>query len=375
MNSRPRIILLVLAALMAAGPAPAQSPSIVTATASDTGGAVGVAWPRPAADSLEVKLAGCLRTKVNARAWGSWDCAWQTLPRLAVARPAPPPPMPPRDTTPALPPPPPPAPTPVPGGDIPPAGFRLLTRNTFDSGILAAGWTGQPGYLGDYKIESDPAVSRDGSPYLALLVPQGHAQGTGFNNLQFRFDAEQCREVAYSFWFRSTPTVPYGSNVQKLLHWWGPTGSNTTGSIGNVGLTNVHIGTGGYFTRAAYQAIEPTNIGAGSTGWKAAAGVSNYAQGAFFGFDRWVRIEGRLKFNTVDTPAGADGYHVITRTAPGGVATVEAKNLLWTVDVPLAQRTWRWVDIDPTIPGSVAGGPSTPAPYTLYFDDFVVGCR
>lgn len=363
---------LIACLLALASPASAQGPTIVTATASDTGGAIGVAWPRPAADSVEVKLAGCVRTRTIGARWGAWDCAWQTVPRLAVARPAPPAPPPALDTTHTTPAPP---PSPPPATDTSLAGFRLLTRNDFGGGILAAGWTGEPGYLNDYRTANDPAVSRDGTPYLELLVPAGHAQGTGFHNLSFAFPAQACREVAYSFWFRMTPTAPYGSNVQKLIHWWGPNGLNNTGSIGNVGLTNVHLAPGGVYTRAAYQAIEPTNVGAGSTGWKAAAGTSNYAQGAFFGFDRWVRFDGRLKFNAIDTPTGADGFHTITITAPAGVNTVEARNLLFTADVPVAQRTWRQVDIDPTVPGALAGGPNTPAPYRLYFDDFTVWCR
>ncbi|MBK8006754.1 MAG: hypothetical protein IPK12_23480 [Gemmatimonadetes bacterium] len=111
---------LIACLLALASPALAQTPSIVTATASDTGGAVGVAWPRPAADSIEVKLAGCTRTKTNAQAWSSWDCAWRTLPRLAVQKPAPP-------TTPPPSPTPTPTPTPVPPtAGIDTAGMKLL---------------------------------------------------------------------------------------------------------------------------------------------------------------------------------------------------------------------------------------------------------
>jgi hypothetical protein len=259
---------------------------------------------------------------------------------------------------------------PAAGGGLP-AGFALAARNTFDAAILAPGWRGGAGYDRQYRIANDPAISRDGSPYLELPIPAGHRGGTGFQDLTVPLPAG-CREVAYSVWFRSTPTPPYNSNVQKLLHWWGPSGDG--GQVKNVGLTNLYITARGYTVYAAFQRVEATNLGAGSTN-KTARGISNQAAGGGFPFDTWVRLEGVLRMNDVDTPTGADGYHRITRVAPSGTARVNAENVFWTADVPVASRTWRYLTIDPTTPGAIDVTAANPVPYTLYFDDFVAGCR
>jgi hypothetical protein len=265
---------------------------------------------------------------------------------------------------------PPPPPPPAAGSGLP-VGFTLAARNTFDAAILAPGWAGQSGYASQYRIANDPAISRDGSPYLELPIPAGHRGGTGFQDLTVPLPAG-CREVAYSVWFRSTPTPPYNSNVQKLIHWWGPSGDG--GQIKNVGLTNLYITAKGYTVYAAFQRVETTNLGAGSTN-KTAKGISNQAAGGGFPFDTWVRLEGVLRMNDIDSPTGANGYHRITRTAPSGVARVNAENVFWTADVPVTSRTWRYLTIDPTTPGAIDVTAGNPVPYTLYFDDFVVGCR
>lgn len=220
---------LIACLLALASPARAQSPGIVTATASDTGGAVGVAWPRPAADSLEVKLAGCLRTKVNAQAWSGWDCAWQTLPRLAVTRPTPPAPP---DTTPTPPPPPPPAPPPAPGPAPTPgidtAGMRLLaavapTRQN-DPGTgpvkLANGgsWSGQMVY--------DPAEHA-----IRYDLRDGCWGGTSAGSAWFEVGmvALNARTVYTSQWVKVSPNwVGHVVGMKMTIQGWGtgPAGGN-----------------------------------------------------------------------------------------------------------------------------------------------------
>jgi hypothetical protein len=260
----------------------------------------------------------------------------------------------------------------IPSGDLP-AGFVLQTHNSFDQSVLVSGWTGQSGYNNQYKIKNDPTISRDGSPYLELNIPAGHRGGTGFQDLKFDFGAGGCREVAYSFWFRSTPTPQYNSNVQKLIHWWGPSGYRG-GQIGNVGLTNLYITPTGYTVYAAFQSVEPANLGVGSTN-KQAKGISNQGAGGGFPFNTWVKFEGQLKMNDVDSPTAANGYHRIIRTSPTNVARVSAENVLWVTDVPVSSRTWRWVTIDPTIPGAIDVNAGNPVAYTLYFDDLKIGCK
>lgn len=249
-----------------------------------------------------------------------------------------------------------------------PTGMNLITQNNFDSTILETGWTGEANYTNFYTIENVGGTSRDGSPYLRLSIPAGHPQGQGFPNLSFDFSASHYNEIYYRYWLRGSPIAQFNSNVQKVLHFWGPSGAG--GGISNVGLCNLFIGSSGYNCRAAFQNIESANLGGGG-------GTSNQVTGGSFTFNNWVRIEGYLRYNSIDTAGGADGFHRIWRYNPtsGFTAQVFAENLFWTQDVAVASRYWRSVDIDPTLPGATSGGVDAPADYDLFFDDFYVSGR
>jgi hypothetical protein len=249
-----------------------------------------------------------------------------------------------------------------------PAGMEFITSHDFSS-LLAPGWVGNGAYASTYAIGNDPAISLDGGPYLDLLVKQGHTGGNGFPEISFDLTQLSTRysELYYKYWFRGTPTVQYGSNVQKLLHFWGPSGA--AGALSNIGLSNLFIsGSGnGYNCIAAFQNAEPSNQGGGG-------GVSGGTTAGAFSFNEWVRIEGSLKYNTIDVAASADGHNRMWRYRPstGSTILIASEGLLWTVDVAVQNRWWQRLDIDPTVPG---GGSDTPADYHLYFSSLYLSGR
>lgn len=263
----------------------------------------------------------------------------------------------------------------IPSADTPnePLGYQLVTQNDFTSTILAAGWTGEANYQNFYSIENDPQVSRDGNPYLRLFIQAGHAQGTGFPNLSFTGLASlKYSEVYYKFWLRISTIAPYNSNVQKLLHWWMPNGVG--GTIQNIALTNSHIGATTFSMRAALQNVEPSVQLVVSPGGAGGNNPSGYAAGAGGQYNEWIRVEGNIKMNQLDDPANNDGFHKLNCYNPRtGITTlIAATNVLFTVDVPAANRYLRNVDIDPTIPGATSGGVNAPTDYNIYFSKFYI---
>lgn len=341
-QTRPRIALLVLAAMVAAGPVGAQSPSIVTSSASDTAASLAVGWARPPADSVEVKLAGCLRTKVNAQAWGGWDCAWQALPRLAVARPMPPAPP---DTAPT--PTPPPAPIPGPVGNEP-AGLTVvadldwvgLRQQTSTAAASSYGpWSRREGAARGFSVV-DPAAPL--SPHVLEIDFSGIRQGTGPESFQLALPAR-----ATELYLRFPVYIPltyYGSTsgVQKLWHLWSTNdGKPTYLPGGSMMVPAIYgVGTSGLSYQLRVQ-------GASTTATQA---ISFNISCGGLQRGRWYVLEAYVRQNTAN-PNGTVNADGVAMGWVDGRLTCARSNLQYS-GAAVKVKQWTFAQLNPTYGGT-----------------------